>query len=45
MYGIIFWGKDGEIIKVFWLQKQVIRLITGVSNANLVGILLGNLEY
>ena len=28
--GIIFWGKDGEIIKVFWLQKQVIRLITGV---------------
>jgi len=29
-YEIIFWGRDGEIIKVFWLQKQVIQLITGV---------------
>lgn len=23
-YGIIFWGRDGEIIKVFRLQKKVI---------------------
>jgi len=29
-YGIIFWGRDGEIIKVFRLQKKVIQLITGV---------------
>ena len=29
-YVIIFWGRDGEIIKVFQLQKQVIRLIIGV---------------
>ena len=29
-YGIIFWGRDGEIIKLFRLQKKVIRLITGI---------------
>ena len=29
-YGIIFWDRDGEIIKVFRLQEKVIRLITGV---------------
>ena len=29
-YEIIFWGRDVEIIKVFWLQKQVIQLIAGV---------------
>ena len=27
---IIFWGREGEIIKVLQLQKQVIQLLTGV---------------
>jgi len=27
---IIFWSRDGEIMKVFQLQKQVIQVITGV---------------
>ena len=26
----MFWGGDGKSIKIFWLQKKVIRLITGV---------------
>ena len=29
-YGIMFWGGDGKSIKIFRLQKKVIRLITGV---------------
>ena len=29
-YGIMFWGGDGKSIKIFWLQKKVIKLITGV---------------
>ena len=29
-YGIMFWGGDWKSIKIFWLQKKVIRLITGV---------------
>ena len=29
-YGIIFWGRYGEIIQLFQLQKKVIRLITGI---------------
>ena len=29
-YGIMFWGGDGKSIRIFRLQKKVIRLITGV---------------
>ena len=28
-YGIMFWGGDGKSIKIFRLQKKVIRLIAG----------------
>ena len=28
--GIVFWGGGGKSVKIFWLQKKVIRLITGV---------------
>ena len=28
--GIMFWSGDVKFIKIFWLQKKVIRLITGV---------------
>ena len=26
----MFWGGGGKSVKIFWLQKKVIRLITGV---------------
>ena len=29
-YGIMFWGGEGKSGKIFWLQKKVMRLITGV---------------
>jgi len=29
-YGIMFWGGEGKSVKIFWLKKKVIRLITGV---------------
>ena len=29
-YGIMFWSGEGQSVKIFWLQKKVIRLITGV---------------
>jgi hypothetical protein len=29
-YGIMFWGGDGKSIRIFRLQKKVIKLITGV---------------
>jgi hypothetical protein len=29
-YGIMFWGGDGKSIRIFQLQKKVIKLITGV---------------
>ena len=28
-YGIMFWGGDGKSIRIFRLQKKVIKLITG----------------
>jgi hypothetical protein len=30
-YGIVFWGTDCDSIKVFHMQKKVIRLIAGVK--------------
>jgi hypothetical protein len=30
-YGIIFWGHDSDYIKIFCLQKKVIRLISGIG--------------
>jgi hypothetical protein len=30
-YGIIFWGGDNEIIKIFKLQKRILQIISGVS--------------
>jgi hypothetical protein len=30
-YGIIFWGHDSDSIKIFRLQKKVIRLISGIG--------------
>jgi len=29
-YGIMFWGGEGKSVKIFRLQKKVIRLLTGV---------------
>ena len=29
-YGIMFWGGQGKSVKIFWLQRKVIQLITGV---------------
>jgi hypothetical protein len=29
-YGIMFWGGDGKSIRIFRLQKKVIKLIAGV---------------
>ena len=26
----MFWGGEGKSVKIFWLQKKVIQLITGV---------------
>jgi len=30
-YGIIFWGRDWDSVKVFHVQRRVIRLISGVK--------------
>ena len=29
-YGIMFWDEEGKSVKIFWVQKKVIWLITGV---------------
>jgi hypothetical protein len=29
-YGIMFWGGEVKSVKIFWLQKKMIQLITGV---------------
>jgi hypothetical protein len=31
-YGIIFWGNSSYAINVFYLQKRMIRTITGIGN-------------
>jgi hypothetical protein len=31
-YGIIFWGNEGDSIKVFKIQKRVLQIIGGLGN-------------
>jgi len=35
-YGILFWGSDSQGIKVFKLQKKVVRLICDVKKKNVL---------
>jgi hypothetical protein len=34
-YGIIFWGNSSYTINVFYFQKRMIRIITGIRNRTL----------
>ena len=42
-YRIIFWGNYCHIIQIFWMQKRVIRIITGHRNRESYRILLKKL--
>ena len=44
-YGIMFWGSDRKSIRIFQLQKKVIKFIMGTHKLNHVDLYLGNLEY
>ena len=39
-YGSIFWGSSAESIKIFRLQKRIIRIIWVIKEINLQGIVL-----
>ena len=43
-YGIIFWGNSSYAIKIFKLQKRIIRIITGVKNRDSCRELFKNLK-
>jgi hypothetical protein len=43
-YGIIFWGNSSYSIKIFKLQKRVIRIITGAKNRDSCRELFKNLK-
>jgi hypothetical protein len=44
-YGIIFWGRDDETIRVFRIQKKVLQLITAYINMSPIGKFLRNSEF
>jgi len=43
-YGIIFWWNSCHNIKIFWIQKRVIRIITDCGNRESCRILFKKLE-
>ena len=43
-YGLLFWGKSPESIKIFRLQKKIIRIMMGCRNRDSCRKLFFNLE-
>jgi len=43
-YGLLFWGKSPETIKIFRLQKKIIRIMTGCRSMDSCRKLFINLE-
>ena len=43
-YGLIFWGNSPDSIKIFWLQKKIIRIMMGCRSTDSCRKLFHNLE-
>ena len=43
-YGLLFWGNSPDSIKIFRLQKKIIRIITGCRSRDSCRKLFSNLE-
>jgi hypothetical protein len=43
-YGLLFWGSSPDSIKIFWLQKKIIRIMAGCRYTDSCRKLFINLE-